>query len=125
MKVFMYGGYELEKALPNTSEDYFNRSEVIYEVNGEVRTLSVLYLRYFEERMEDLTLFKNGIVCICNGKEVLFKEVFALICLLKNPLLMTQRRLYLADMEEIRSYATHVNIEELVIILQQVQPINT
>ncbi len=43
-------GYELEKEKSNTSEDFFNRSEVVYVENGKEKTLHVLYVRYFDER---------------------------------------------------------------------------
>ncbi|MGM9985990.1 MAG: hypothetical protein ACI35O_02060 [Bacillaceae bacterium] len=123
MKVQACKGYELQKTLSNTSEDYFNRSEVTYEVDGVTKTLSVLYLRYFEEKLDELTPFKEGIVCTCNGKDVHFKDVFALICLLKNKKLINQRKLYLGSMEEIKEYIEDMNQAELVAKIKDVQVI--
>ena len=52
-------GYELEKEKSNTSEDFFNRSEVTFVEDGEVRTLHVLYLRYFDEFLHEFTPYQQ------------------------------------------------------------------
>lgn len=44
-----YVGYELEKEKFNILEDFFNRFEVIYILNGKEKIFLVLYVWYFEE----------------------------------------------------------------------------
>ncbi len=72
MDVCRLYGEELQKSRSNTFEDYFNRSEVTYRDGGEERTLSVLYLRYFEAALFDLLPYEGarylrlpGVTFIC------------------------------------------------------------
>ena len=60
MKIISCHGYELQKAQPNTSEDFFNRSEVTFvDDDGTERTLHVLYVRYFDERFFEWTPYEQ------------------------------------------------------------------
>lgn len=97
-------GYELTKAQPNTSEDFFNRSEVTYIHSGMERTLYVLYVRYFEEHLSEFTPFAGNPVFKVEEREVTFKEIVALACLLKQPGLVNRKRVYINTKEELGTY---------------------
>ncbi|MED1863608.1 hypothetical protein P4V41_09120 [Fictibacillus nanhaiensis] len=92
---------ELEKEKPNTSEDFFNRSEVTYECNGKTQTFYLLYVRYFEEKLqEELTQhdFWNNYLSVYK-----VTEIAALTALLKNPAYLRRKRSYINKYEEFRN----------------------
>jgi len=107
-------GYELEKAQPNTSEDFFNRSEVEYEVNGVKYKTAVLYLRYFEEKLstfsdlKDVTLYENG------EESIYFCDTVALAIVLKNPNYIGRKRIYINEITQFSKELEGVNYEQLV-----------
>src|SRR5690606_5114411 len=90
-------GFELEKTLKNTFEDFFNQSEVTYVEDGEEKTFQVLYLRYFEEQRQTFTPFSEDPVFTIDSKEVCFRDLVALVCLLKNPEYQKRKRVYISD----------------------------
>ena len=55
-------GYELEKESSKSFEDYFNRSELIYEEDGREKVFRVLYLRYFEEKLHEYDTLSDKIL---------------------------------------------------------------
>lgn len=104
-------GYELTKAKPNTSEDYFNRSEVIFVDEGEEKVLHVLYVRYFEELFPQFTPYEQDPVFTIGTKEIQFKDIVGLVCLLKNPSLRKQKRVYINNENEFKAYFKDTNFE--------------
>ena len=58
-----YVGYELEKEKPNTSEDFFNRSEVTYILNGKEKTFRFYTFDILKKFYKKLLLLKE-IQCI-------------------------------------------------------------
>jgi hypothetical protein len=113
-------GYELEKAQPNTSEDFFNRSEVTYTLNGVEKTLYVLYVRFFDEKIAELTPFTENPLFTVGDKEVLLKDVVALVCLLKDPSLIERKRLYISEQDAFAPYFENVSLDELKGIVEQI-----
>ncbi|WP_053363999.1 hypothetical protein [Bacillus sp. FJAT-27251] len=93
-------GYELEKEKSNTSEDFFNRSEVTFVEDGTEKTLHVLYVRYFDELISKFTPFEKDPVFSGGSREVTFKEIVALACLLKNPGNRHRKRVYINSEKE-------------------------
>ncbi|WP_416826778.1 hypothetical protein [Ectobacillus polymachus] len=114
-------GYELEKALPNTSEDFFNRSEVTYENEGVEKTLHVLYLRFYEEQLSEISPFTDDPVFQIGGEDVTFKEIVALACLLKNPSFVERKRIYINSKEELASYFDENNVQQLKKAIEQLK----
>ncbi|MCH6268368.1 MULTISPECIES: hypothetical protein [Neobacillus] len=106
-------GYELEKEKSNTSEDFFNRSEITFVEDGTEKTLHVLYVRYFDSIFQEFTPFKQNPIFAQDGLEVSFKDVVALVCLLKNPGLRGRKRLYINSKQEFASYFQGINFEKL------------
>jgi hypothetical protein len=94
-------GRELEKEKPNTSEDFFNRSEASYELNGEKHTFHLLYVRYFEEKLEDeLTqhdFWKQHL------QKYKLRELAALAALSKNDSYLKRKRVYINEYEDFKS----------------------
>ena len=114
MKIISCHGYELQKAQPNTSEDFFNRSEVTFvDDDGTERTLHVLYVRYFDERFFEWTPYEQDPVFQASGKDVYFKDIVALVCLLVDPSLRTRKRVYVSEEEELRRYFSSIDFAKL------------
>ncbi|GGE54685.1 hypothetical protein [Priestia taiwanensis] len=125
MIISNFAGYELEKAQPNTSEDFFNRSEVTYTLDGVEKTLYVLYVRFFDEKLTEFTPFTENPLFTLGEKEVTFKDVVALICLLKDPRLTERKRIYISEQDEFTPYFENVSLEELKGIAEQILNIGT
>lgn len=106
-------GYELEKEKSNTSEDFFNRSEITYIENGTEKTLHVLYIRYFDEIFPEFTPYSGDPIFVQGGQEIAFKDIVALVCLLKNPGLRERKRLYINSKQEFASYFQEINYNKL------------
>jgi hypothetical protein len=106
-------GYELEKEKSNTSEDYFNRSEITYVENGEEKQLHVLYVRYYEENFKEYTPFETNPVYQIGDKDIFIRDFVALACLLKNPGLRHRKRLYINTEREFKFYFQEVDFEKV------------
>ncbi|MGE6347553.1 hypothetical protein ACQKIY_24220 [Bacillus mycoides] len=116
MIIIGYAGYELEKAKPNTSEDFFNRSEVTYILNNQEKTLSVLYVRYFEEILQEITPFEGNPVYKVEEQDVYLRDIVAIACLVKDKELRAQKRLYLNEVTDFQRYfdeGTVVKVQEI------------
>jgi len=115
MIIIGYAGYELEKAKPNTSEDFFNRSEVTYVLNNQEKTFSVLYVRYFEE-IQEITPFEGNPVYKVEEQDVYLRDIVAIACLVNNKELRAQKRLYLNEVTDFQRYfdeGTVVKVQEI------------
>ncbi|PFS13155.1 hypothetical protein COK55_15995 [Bacillus cereus] len=116
MIIIGYAGYELEKAKPNTSEDFFNRSEVTYILNNQEKTFSVLYVRYFEEIVQEITPFEGNPVYKVEEQDVYLRDIVAIACLVNNKELRAQKRLYLNEVTDFQRYfdeGTVVKVQEI------------
>ncbi|MFJ7725498.1 hypothetical protein ACIQXV_04955 [Neobacillus sp. NPDC097160] len=117
-------GFELEKEKSNTSEDFFNRSEVTFVEDGEEKTLHVLYVRYFDQIFPEFTPYQQDPIIVQEGNEVKFREIVALVCLLKNPGLRSRKRLYINSKHEFASCFQDINFNKLPEILLAVKQNN-
>ncbi|QWU44330.1 MULTISPECIES: hypothetical protein [Bacillus] len=116
MIIIGYAGYELEKEKPNTSEDFFNRSEVTYILNNQEKTFSVLYVRYFEEILQEITPFEGNPVYKVEEQDVYLRDIVAIACLVNNKDLRAQKRLYLNEVTDFQRYfdeGTVVKVQEI------------
>ncbi|PEY30307.1 hypothetical protein CN354_25190 [Bacillus cereus] len=104
MVIIGYAGYELEKAQPNTSEDFFNRSEVTYILGEQEKTFSVLYVRYFEEILQEITPFEGNPVFKIEEQDIYLRDIVALACFVKNKELHGQKRVYINVLEDFQNY---------------------
>jgi hypothetical protein len=113
-------GYELEKEKPNTSEDYFNRSEITYIEDGIEKNLHVLYVRYYEEQLNKYTPFEVNPVFQFDNNEIYLRDFVALVCLMKNPGLRHRKRLYINTDKEFQYYFQDINFEEIKELLSKI-----
>lgn len=113
-------GYELEKAAPNTSEDFFNRSEVTFIDNGTEKTFHLLYVRYFDEIFNEFVPYEKDPVFTAGGKEVHFKDIIGLVCMLKNPELKNRKRIYINEKNELQEYCKGIDYDKLPQIVEQI-----
>jgi hypothetical protein len=114
-------GYELEKEKPNTSEDFFNRSEVVYIENGEEKTLHVLYVRFFDEQISEFTPYSKDPIFHVGSKEISFKDIVALACIIKNPGFRHRKRVYINNRVEFASYFQDIDFAKLPEIFQSIE----
>jgi hypothetical protein len=117
-------GYELEKEKSNTSEDFFNRSEVTFIDESEEKTLHVLYVRYFDEFIQEFTPYQQNPIFTKDNIQVIFKDIVALVCLIKNPGLRNRKRLYINSKQEFASYFQDIDFEKLPEIVLGVKQTN-
>lgn len=121
MKIIECKGYELEKAQPNTSEDFFNRSEVTFLDDGKENTFHVLYVRYFDEIFNEFVPFEQDPLFGEGEQKVYFKDIVALVCLLKNPSLRNRKRLYINSKQELAAYFQEIDYNKLPEIFRSLQ----
>jgi len=114
-------GYELEKEKSNTSEDFFNRSEITFEEDGKEKTLHVLYVRYFDELFSEFTPFETEPLFTTGANEIYFKDIVALICLIKNPSLRHRKRIYISSRAEFASYFQDIDFSKIHNIFEQIE----
>lgn len=93
-------GYELEKEQSNTSEDFFNRSEITFVEEDKERTLHVLYVRYFDELISKFTPYEADPIFNVGERDVYIRDIVALACLLTNPGYRHRKRVYINNQEE-------------------------
>ncbi|MBD1378668.1 hypothetical protein [Metabacillus arenae] len=117
MIVKHYQGIELVKERSNSPEEFFNLSQVTYEEKQVLKTFSVLYLRYFEEKLiEEKPDFQKSIIEDFSEKGT-FKDLFALTILANNGKFTTRKRLYINDYDEFLAYVTEMNLKEVKMLL--------
>ncbi|MED4017238.1 hypothetical protein ACWE42_12890 [Sutcliffiella cohnii] len=116
-------GFELEKAKPNTSEDFFNQSEITFIENGTEKKFNVLYVRYFEESFSQILSlgYENNPLFKVGDREVEIKDIVALICLIKNPSFKERKRLYINTKEDFASYFEQVNVQKLKEVIEEIE----
>ncbi len=116
-----YRGYELEKEKSNTSEDFFNRSEITFEDDGKEKTLHVLYVRYFDELFSEFTPFEVQPLFKAGAKDIYLKDIVALICLIKDPGLRHRKRIYINSQAEFASYFKDIDFSKLHTIFEELE----
>ncbi|MDN4074617.1 hypothetical protein [Fictibacillus terranigra] len=110
MKIKACTGYELVKEKPNSPEEFFNRSEVVYEQDGNERNLKLLYVKYFEERLQPLI---SEQLATENGEQLMIKDIAALAALLQLKEAQKRRRIYMNNEENFRSLFQNMDWMEL------------
>lgn len=114
-------GYELQKEKPNTSEDFFNRSELMIEENGKERVFRVLYLRYFEENLQEFTPFEQNPIFKVGTREVELKDIVALACFIKHPEYRNRKRVYIKESAEFSYCLEGLDVEKLISFFQELE----
>ncbi|KAA9026175.1 hypothetical protein [Niallia endozanthoxylica] len=114
-------GYELQKEKPNTSEDFFNRSELLIEENGKERVFHVLYLRYFEENLQEYTPFQQNPIFRVGTRDIELKDMAALACFIKHPEYRNRKRVYIKEPTEFSSCFEGLDIDKLMSLFQELE----
>lgn len=117
----MCKGFELEKEKPNTSEDFFNSSELTYVEDGVEKTLHILYVRYFDEFINECTPYETNPIFKVGTREVYFKDIVALVCFLKNPGFRHRKRVYINSKMEFVTYFQGIDYNKLTEIFQALE----
>ncbi|MFZ3588582.1 hypothetical protein ACOI1C_04720 [Bacillus sp. DJP31] len=120
MQIIECIGHELEKEQPNTSEDFFNRSVVRFVEDGVEKTFHLLYIRYFDEMFTQFTPFKQDPIFKFGEKEIFFRDIVGIVCLIKNPAFRDRKRAYINNQREFEQYFSGINYEMLQELVQQV-----
>lgn len=89
-------GVELEKSSPTSPEDAFNRSTVTFEENGRERSFNVVYLKFFETKLE---------------RQVL--DIAALCALIQHPEYRERKRLYIHNEETFVSLFENLDFKKI------------
>ncbi|WP_456278465.1 hypothetical protein [Bacillus sp. AK128] len=118
MQIIECFGSELEKAQPNTSEDFFNRSSVTFIEEGEEKTFHLLYIRYFDEVFSEFTPFTENPIFTVSGKEIMFKDIVGLVCLLKSPSFRSRKRVYINTQKEFAQFFQGIDYEKVKEVFQ-------
>lgn len=85
-------GYELVKAQSNSPEDYFNKSEFCYSINGEEKVFTVLYLRFFEENLAKYVPYSENPLFVVENKSFELKHIVAFVLFQKDKEVYTKRK---------------------------------
>lgn len=119
MVIVECSGKQLEKEKPNSPEDFFNRSEVVYLDGGEEKKFSVVYLREFEQTAGKLP----GLLSLLEGeqqKNRTFTDLAALIFLISEPGLKGRTRLYINSETEFEKYLKQADMNKLSALLEAI-----
>lgn len=114
-------GHELEKEKSNTSEDFFNRSEVTFKEDNTEKTLAILYVRFFEEKLQEFTPFTANPIYQEDGFEINLRDIVALVLLIKNPGFRHRKRVYINNEKEFASYFQDIDLEKIIDTVKKVK----
>jgi hypothetical protein len=114
-----FEGFELEKDQKNQPTDLFNRSEVTFNAEGEDRDFHVLYLRYFDEIVDQLTPFQENPVLKISSKDVYLKDIVALSALMTDPTLVEHKRIYINEEQGFKKIFSQLNQEKLTSVVKE------
>jgi hypothetical protein len=106
-------GYELEKESAKSFEDYFNRSELIFEEDGREKVFRVLYLRYFEEMLHECTPYQQNPIFKAGNREVELKDIVALVCMIKHSAYRERKNIYINEWTEFSRFFEGLNFHTI------------
>ncbi|MFD1018544.1 hypothetical protein [Thalassobacillus hwangdonensis] len=113
MEIRASHGEELTKSQAASPEEFFNRSEVVYFDKGQEHSLELLYLRYFDERMNEFMPYEENPIMSFGETKIDVKDVAALVALIKNPRYKHKRKIYINDYDEYAELYANINWESL------------
>lgn len=121
MEIKQCEGYELQKEKPNTSEDFFNRSDVTFTVDGEERVFHLLYVRYFDEFVQECTPFEEDPLFTAGNREVTFRDIVALVFLMKNPGYRERKRVYINQEREFKKTFEDMEFDRIKEVFEEIE----
>lgn len=75
-----------------------------YILEGQEKTFSVLYVRYFEEILQEITPFEGNPVFQIEEQDIYLRDIVALVCFIKNEEFRGQKRMYINIIEDFQKY---------------------
>jgi len=120
MRIASFYGIEMEKEMKTSFQDYFNESIVTYIKEGTEHTLSVVYLRYFEENITQFTNFQENPICIFKDREIFLCDIVGLVYLVKNYKKSNRKRIFISDGQEFSTIFNDFHLDELICVLEKV-----
>jgi hypothetical protein len=105
-------GIELEKEKPNTSEDFFNRSEAVYRDSGKEKSFQLLYVRFFEDQLAERLEWDKNAVMEVSGRTYAMKDIAALAALTADDQNKNKRKAYINDFDEFAKLFSDVNVNK-------------
>lgn len=121
MKLIQCKGYELTKAQPNTFEDFFTRSEATFYLDGEERTLHVLYVKFFEEQIREIVPYSHKPLFQAGNRDIYLRDIVALIYLMQHPQGKNRKRIFVNDQLEFSEYLKNANYEKIESMVRQLE----
>ncbi|WP_071435525.1 hypothetical protein [Bacillus kwashiorkori] len=118
MKIVKYYGYEMEKETKTSFQDYFNESIVEYIEDFQKKTLSVTYLRFFEENILQFTPFETNPLFSVGDQPIFLYDIVALVAL-QIPEYKNRKRLFINNEAEFSELFTNCNKEQIYETCQQ------
>ncbi|WP_409289056.1 hypothetical protein [Peribacillus sp. SCS-37] len=122
MLILSCKGYELEKAMPTTSEDFFNKSVACYRVEGLQKSLHIVYVRYFEGLLSDEAVPYSGTPLFSAGSRDIYpKDAAALAALIKHPEYCVRKRVYISEAKEFTSLFKGLDMDRLKKVFEELE----
>jgi len=121
LKLIQCKGYELTKAQPNTPEDFFTRSEVTFCLDGEERTLHILYVKFFEEQTRELVPYSTEPLFQAGNRDIYLRDIVALIYLLQHPQGKSRKRIFVNNQLDFSEFLKNANYKEIENMVRQLE----
>ncbi|WP_408006581.1 hypothetical protein ACJROX_17995 [Pseudalkalibacillus sp. A8] len=113
-------GKELEKSKSNSPEEFFNRSEVTFLDGKNEKTLAVLYVRYFDEKISEFSSFETEELFEVEGRLIHLREIVALLALKAHPEYAKRHRVYINDEVQFASLFKAIEKESLKTMVKKI-----
>ncbi|WP_316252475.1 hypothetical protein [Bacillus aquiflavi] len=88
---------------------------------GKEKVLSVLYVRYFDEKFNEFTTFEQDPLFEAGSRQIFFKDIVGLVCLLQNPDFRHRKRVYINSEKELASYFKDFNEKKLPEVFEAIE----
>ncbi|MFC0523098.1 hypothetical protein ACFFGV_05750 [Pontibacillus salicampi] len=93
MQIITCKGYTLEKKQPNSPEDAFSLSELVYQDRQEEQKLEVTYITYFESTIAEEE--KKKLYDMIEGTPFQLKDLIALFAFIQYPEYKHRKRVFI------------------------------
>lgn len=113
LEIVALSGNELEKALPNSPEDGFTRSEVTYIRDHQEHTFRLLYVRYFEELVLKEIPYSEQPLFYVDEAPCYLRDLAAFLYLMTNPQEIGKKEVYIYEEAQFINIFSQVNWEQV------------
>lgn len=85
----------------------------MFEEDGKEKVFRVLYLRYFEEKLHEMTPFQKNPIFKAGNREVELKDIVALVCMIKNSAYRARKNVYINEWAEFSRFFERINFRTI------------